>query len=97
MLTEEQCAELEAKARNSRDNARAEELVVEAFMPEYRKGLSGHPEACQATHDRSMELYDFAVKGGHRARDFIKNAQLYEAAAAMGRAALSNGDRGSAA
>lgn len=90
MLTLEQCAALEQKARNCRDNARAEMLVVEAFMPEYRKGLSGHPEACKATHDRSMELYDFAIRGDHRARDFLRDAELFEAAAALGRASLAH-------
>jgi hypothetical protein len=86
MLTEEQCAELEAKARNCRDNARAEMLVVEAFKPEYMRGIAGEPTACKETHDRSMELYDFAIKGRHRADSFIRDAELFEAAAAMGRA-----------
>lgn len=84
-MTPEQIAELEAKARNCRDNARAELLVVDAFMPEYRRGLSGEPTACKETHDRSMELYDFAVKGRHRAVQFIRDAELFEAAAALAR------------
>lgn len=93
-LTEEQCAVLEQKARNCRDNAKAEMLVVEAFMPEYQRGISGHPDASKETHDRSMELYDFAIKSRYRARDFERDAELFEAAAASGRAALQQeGDR----
>jgi hypothetical protein len=88
-MTPEQCAVLEQKARNCRDNAKAEMLVVEAFMPEYRKGLAGHPEASKQTHDRSMEIYDFAIRGDHRARNFLRDAELFEAAAALGRSSLS--------
>lgn len=90
MLTEEQIEALEQKARNCRDNAKAERLVAEAFMPEYRRGLSGHPDASAETHKRSMELYDFAIRSGHRARNFDNDADLFEAAAAVGRAALSD-------
>lgn len=92
-LTEAQIATLEAKARNCRDNARAERLVVEAFMPEYRRGLSGHEDASAETHRRSMELYDFAIKGEHRAQHFIEDAELFEACAAAGRAALASKEK----
>ena len=87
-MTPEQIAELEAKARNCRDNARAELLVVDAFMPEYMRGISGEPTASKETNARSMELYDFAIKGRHRADNFIRDAELFEAAAKMGREAL---------
>lgn len=90
MLTEAQIEVLEQKARTCRDNAQAERLVAEAFMPEYRRGLSGHPDASAETHKRSMELYDFAIKSGHRARNFDNDADLFEAAAAAGRTALSD-------
>lgn len=92
-MTEEQCKELEAKARNCRDNARAELLVVDAFMPEYQRGLSGHPDASAATLTRSMDLYDFAIQGRHRAQNFTRDAELFEAAAALGRSALTSGLR----
>lgn len=88
MLSEAQIATLEQKARNCRDNAKAERIVADAFMPEYQRGISGHPDASKETHDRSMELYDFAIKSGHRARDFERDAELFEAAAAAGRRAL---------
>ncbi len=87
-LTLSQCEELEAKARNCRDNARAEMLVVDAFMDEYRRGISGHPDASKETHKRSMELYDFTITGRHRAKNFNSDAELFETAAALGRAAL---------
>jgi len=90
-LTAEQCDELEAKARNCRDNARAERAVHDAFIDEYRKGISGHPESSAETHKRSMELYDFTMSGLTRARGFERNAELFEAAAAMGRQALKGG------
>lgn len=90
MLTQAQIEVLEQKARNCRDNAKAERLVADAFMPEYKRGLSGHPDACAETHKRSMELYDFAIRSGHRARNFDNDAELFEAAAEAGRAALSD-------
>lgn len=88
MLTPEQTAELEAKARNCRDNANAEMIVSEVYRDEYMRGISGHPEASKATHDRSMELYDFVIGGQNRAKNFVRDAELFEAAAAMGRASL---------
>jgi len=87
-LTEAQIIELEAKARNCRDNARAERLVADGFREEYMAGISGSPTASKETHARSIELYDFVIKGDHRARDFDRNAELFEAAATSGRAAL---------
>lgn len=84
-LTAEMIAELEAKARNSRDNARAELLVAEAFDEEYMNGITGQDKAAGA---RSLELYDFVIGGRHRARDYERNAELFEAAAAAARAAL---------
>jgi hypothetical protein len=94
-LTAEQCDALAAKARNCRDNANAEMIVSEVYRDEYKRGISGHPDACKATHDRSMELYDFVIGGQNRARNFVADADLFDAAAAMGRAALadSSGDR----
>lgn len=86
LLTEEMCLELERKARNCRDNAKAERLIVDAFKPEYMLGISGEPTACLETNDRSLELYDFAIKGEHRERQFLKDAELFEAAAECGRA-----------
>ncbi|GEM_PF-3277973 len=90
-LTAEQCDQLEAKARNCRDNARAERAVVDEFRHEYDRGISGHPDASAETHKRSMELYDFTIRGKHRARDFERDADLFEAAAALGRQALKGG------
>ena len=87
-LTAAQIEALEAKARNCRDNARAERLVAAAFDAEYMRGISGHPEASAETHKRSMELYDFVIKGGHRAKHFEEDAELFEAAALLGRATL---------
>lgn len=95
-LTEEQCAALEQKARNCRDNARVERLVARDFMEEYQKGLSGSPDASTETHRRSMELYDFTIRGQHRARDYDQDADLFEAAAAMGRAFLPTPPKGEA-
>lgn len=91
-LSEAQIEALEQKARTCRDNARAERLVADAFMDEYRRGLSGHPDACAETHKRSMEIYDFTIKGGHRAKHYDEDAELFENAAALGRAALGEKD-----
>lgn len=87
-LTEAHIATLEQKARNCRDNARAELLIADAFDAEYMRGISGSPEASAETHARSMELYDFVIKGRHRARQFTDDADLFEIAAGAGRAAL---------
>lgn len=87
-LTEAQITAFEQKARNCRDNARAERIVAGAFIDEYARGISGHPDASAETHSRSMELYDFAIKGGDRAKCFDDDAALFDAAALMGRAAL---------
>lgn len=73
---------LMAKARNCRDNARAEEVVAHYFRANYLAGLSGSPTASRETHARSMELYDFVIGGEHRARDFLADAELFERAAA---------------
>ncbi len=89
-LTAVQIDALEAKARNCRDNARAERLVADAFDAEYMRGISGHPDASAETHKRTMELYDFVIKGRHRAKHFEEDAVLFDAAASMGRASLSN-------
>lgn len=87
-ITPEMCAELERKARNCRDNARAELVIAAEFKEEYRRGISGEPTACKETHDRSMELYDFAIRTEHNARNFLKDAALFEVFAALGRARL---------
>lgn len=87
-LTAEQCDALAAKARNCRDNANAEMIISEVYREEYMRGISGHPDACKATHDRSMELYDFVIGGQNRAKNFVLDAELFDAAATMGRAAL---------
>ncbi|MDB5616046.1 hypothetical protein [Tardiphaga sp.] len=87
-MTEDQCVELERKARNCRDNARAEQAVNDAFIEEYQRGISGHPDASKETNARSHEIYDFTIRGQHRARDFLRDAELFEAAAAFGRTAL---------
>jgi hypothetical protein len=81
MLTLEQREELARKARNCRDNARADRLVAEAFREEYMRGISGHPEASKETHTRAMELYDFVIGGERRARDYERDAELFENAA----------------
>jgi hypothetical protein len=94
MLTLEQIAALEAKARNCRDNANAEMIISEVYRDEYMRGISGSPEASKATHDRSVELYDFVIGGQNRAKNFVADADLFDAAAAMGRAALSSNERG---
>jgi hypothetical protein len=88
MLTEEQCSELERKSRNCRDNAIAEKIVSEAFEHEYGKGLSSHPLSSKETYHRTTELYDFVIGGNHRAQNFLRDAELFEAAAASGRALL---------
>ncbi|MGU3398827.1 hypothetical protein ACLBWS_03655 [Brucellaceae bacterium D45D] len=93
-LTAEQCEELERKARNCRDNARAERVVHDAFIDEYLRGITGHPDASEETHKRSMEIYDFTMSGMNRARNFERDASLYETAASMGRQALKGGDNG---
>ncbi len=77
----EAVAELRRKARNCRDNARAEQVVHDAFIEEYRQGLSGHPMASVETNKRSHEIYDFTMGGQHRARDFLRDAALFEMAA----------------
>lgn len=87
-MTLEQCLELERKARNCRDNAKAERLVSDAFMEEYMRGISGQPTASVETNKRSHELYDFTMAGKNRARNFESDAELFESAVAMGRAAL---------
>ena len=92
-LTDEECAELERKARNCRDNARAERLVAESFMSEYLRGLSGSPDASTETHKRSLEVYDFTIGGQNRARAFDRDALLFDAAALAGRSTLKAEER----
>lgn len=87
-LSEEQIVELERKARNCRDNAHAEMVIHDAFMPEYVRGISGHVDASKETHSRSLEIYDFTIRGKHRAEGFLRDAELLEVAAAMGRSLL---------
>lgn len=77
---------LMAKARNCRNNARAEQLVADAFRDEYIAGLSS-PEMAALPEDEAKlryrhttETYDFYVGGQHRARDFLKDAELFERA-----------------
>ncbi|MHC2867930.1 hypothetical protein ACVIYH_009063 [Bradyrhizobium diazoefficiens] len=89
-LTSEQCDALEAKARNCRDNANAEMIVSEIYREEYMRGISGHTDASAATNARSMELYDFVIGGQNRAKNFVRDAELFEAAAAVGRLVLSS-------
>lgn len=81
MDREEAATELRRKARNCRDNAKAEMAVHAAFIEEYRQGISGHELASTEANKRSHEIYDFTIKGEHRARDFLKDAELYEMAA----------------
>ena len=75
------------KARNCRNNARAEQLVVDAFHDEYVAGLSGPemsalpPEEAALRYRHTRETYDFYVGGQHRIRDFLKDADLFERAA----------------
>lgn len=85
---EAQIERLEQKARNCRDNAKAERIIADAFDAEYMRGLSGSPDASAETHKRSMELYDFVIKGRHRARNFEADAELFEECVLMFRAAL---------
>ena len=81
MDREEAASELRRKARNCRDNAKAEMAVHAVFIEEYLLGISGHELASAETNKRSHEIYDFTIGGEHRARDFLKNAELYEMAA----------------
>lgn len=82
MSPSEAALELLRKAQNCRDNAKAEMAVNDAFIEEYREGLSGHPKASEETNRRSMSIYDFTIKGQHRASDYLKDAALFEIAAA---------------
>jgi len=84
-LTRAQIEELQAKARNCRNNARAELLVVDAFKDEYVAGLSraANPPTPEMFR-HTTETYDFYVGGQHRAKQFIKDAELFEASAALG-------------
>ncbi len=77
-MTEEDRLELTRRARTARDNAKAESIVADAFITEYRRGLSGHPDASPETHARSMQIYDFAIGSENRYRNFIRDAKLYE-------------------
>lgn len=78
---------LMAKARNCRHNARAEQIVVNAFKDEYIAGLSGPEmaalpkEEADIRHRHMRETYDFYVGGQRRARDFLADAELFELAA----------------
>jgi hypothetical protein len=81
MEREEAATELRRKARNCRDNAKAEMAVHAVFIEEYRQGISGHDMASAVTNKRSHEIYDFTIMGERRARDFLKDAELYEMAA----------------
>lgn len=89
-LTEAQIEELEAKARNCRNNARAEQVVVDAFHDEYVAGLSGaEPPPTTESHRHMRETYDFYIGGQRRAKQHLDDAALFDAAAALGRLALS--------
>ena len=87
MSSETDYERLMAKARNCRNNARAERLVVDAFRDEYLRGLSG-PELTKLPEDEAKlahrhmtETYDFYIGGKHRAKEFIADAELFERAA----------------
>lgn len=73
---------LMAKARNCRNNARAELLVADAFKDEYVAGLSNKDNPpTPEMHRHTMETYDFYIGGQHRAKDFLADAELFELAA----------------
>ena len=75
---------LMAKARNCRNNARAEQLVVDAFRDEYVAGLSNAVNPPTAEMSRHMmETYDFYIGGQHRAKSHLKDAELFERVAAI--------------
>jgi len=72
------------KARNCRNNAKAERAVYEAFRSEYVAGLSNAenpPTPEMYRHTR--ETYDFYVGGQNRERAFLKDAELFERVAAI--------------
>lgn len=77
------------KARNCRNNARAEQLVVDAFRDEYVAGLSGPEMAAlpeQEAKERyrhTRETYDFYVGGQRRVKTFIDDAELFERVASL--------------
>lgn len=78
---------LMAKARNCRNNARAEQLVVDAFRDEYVAGLSSEMKDLPADeaalrYRHTRETYDFYVGGQRRAREYLADAELFERAAA---------------
>jgi hypothetical protein len=77
-LTSEQIAEVRRKIQTARDNAIAEQVVHDQFIAEYRRGITGHPEASAETHARSMQLYDFTMGGLNRKRNFEHEANLLE-------------------
>lgn len=88
MATDSDYERLMAKARNCRNNAKAEQVVVDAFHDEYVAGLSGgikeaglEGEAATHAHRHMRETYDFYIGGQRRARDFLADAALFERAA----------------
>jgi len=87
-MTPEQIETLRAKARNCRDNARAEQAVVALFKADYLAGLSGSETASKETHSRTMELYDFYIGGQRREKGYLADAELFDAAADIAVGAL---------
>jgi hypothetical protein len=82
MSEESDYERLMAKARNCRNNARAEQVVVDAFHDEYVAGLSNAENPPTPDMHRHMrETYDFYIGGQRRAKDFLADAALYERAA----------------
>ena len=71
-----------SKARNCRNNAKAEQVVVDAFKDEYLAGLSNAVNIpTPEMHRHMMETYDFYIGGARRARDYLADAELFELAA----------------
>lgn len=72
------------KARNCRNNAKAERVVYEAFKDGYVSGLSNSENPPTPEMHRHMrETYDFYVGGQNRERAFLKDAELFERVAAI--------------
>ena len=80
MTKEEVIAGLKKAARLSLDIAVGNEVVVEHFMPEYEKGITGNPEASKETNDRSHELYWTVIEKRREAERFREEADLFLAA-----------------
>lgn len=71
-------SDLNQRIQNALDNEKAEYAVYDAFIEEYKKGISGSPEVTKETHKRSLQLYDFTMRGQDRARDYRYTAQLFQ-------------------